>query len=1532
MDIPNKVKGKDLYYLIIKEQVILATYKNQLALHYKLSEEEWEKLAGHEGVYVQTKNGKYVLSSKNTTLWSTQLYSNLSWELLDKETSIRQSHHFAAKWRYKREAEVADLPTLTTFRFTNCPYIVFIPKSTTSSPLSAFINKPLEENIVVREATDPRVLNELTQFLSFDSVYTIDTETYDPEELNGWKALVGWLCCIRMLQIYSPKLDRTYIIDFGARGSYAIESIRHQIGEILNKKLIGKECEYQNALFDLMVLECQLGFLPYHTKIRDTMSMSKNLWAGIGLLSHSLEGIAQRLNLGETDKSLQKSDFGLELVPAQYNYGAKDVIITHHCRVLLEQKLNEVGQNKEFALLDNAYTHVCHMIRRHGFYIDSDKLNTVEEVTRRYYDEKCEQWLTMSGLEATASSAALVAWFTAQGHPIENAQQGTMKELAKTVPAAQVLLDAKAAGKRLQYLEGVADSLTHRTDNCTTPGILVSARQGLGRTSEGDLVRGKHVGINCFTLDHEILVKGKGWVPIVEAQRGDYTYAYKEGRIQESKLLDVFTQEYTGTMYNFKLRYLTQHITADHGLWFKGDEKIAAMEALSTKRCCDLVISANPLATNCLSSAFSDTELKFIVAVLADGNYVIKGNAIAFGFTKQRKIERLTHLLDSLGLKYRKFISGTSSVGTPVTHFRIRRSELTDKIRETLPQKQLTHDFIYSLTAAQNAVVVSELCYWDGSELTKPNSQTRSFQFARSAGDADIFAELVLRAGYLPMYAKPHIKNRSNPSIRFSWRNSDPLVSDKLLKHCLRKQTVNPSKNPVTFVEYEVENLLVGCVTTEHGSIIVRTPKGKVEISGNCQNMGKEMREYPELPDYRPIFAAPPGYKLISHDLCLDMQATSVLTSNRGVIPLSEVTLEDTVYSWDAKTNTVVKTPVLATICLEYTGVMYKWRGTYITQRMTAGHRIPLRDGRYVYPEDIAAQESKDRVVDVFVSDLLTSANSCEGGTNPHNLTEADVRFMVAMAADGHYPPEAPRSCVFYGSREDKFERHVNLLQNKFGFEATMRCSLKHYKSYKWIIHYKASKRIAFLRSLMPNKALPRLLLDLPLKLREAAFDELKSWDGSLKCSGAYFEYSTIRIEEAHIALELALSLGYLATIKTNSKSLTNSAWSPCYKVRIKKKDGIKSENVRHTSPLWGKGNKNKYRRYDAYEVESLPVGCLKTQTTNFFILTEDGRVELTGNCASHMRLAMKFAGCTSLQYLAPGEDSHSYNASFIAASAEQEYPDLLSNYEKLKVIRKLDFDTLVLPDWLTASVAKPVYKKAKQYRDIAKTAIYTAINFGGPARLQESLKKVGITLSLEECKDIMASLWNAVPEIKEHVMQAKNFANKQDSYRPIELTMQTISEWEAIEDDEEQQEARKKPVGYGKLYTATGFLRYIPKYVQTGWGGKTYVSCSISDVSATLWQNPEARVIKRSQVRFLVEYIVPRRYHLVTESGFPSVWICNQAHDEILVTAREDLALEASTWLMRIMKEEWEAVCPGILGLEGEPEGGIGANWGETK
>jgi hypothetical protein len=505
--LPKKMPTGNLHYVVSMERWVIGINNDNTAFMQEYVNDD-NPIA--EGVYSVVKKGVYALMTRNLDLWKVPI--------LEFETVCKQyaTEHYAsiipAKCRYKRDTLVDKCENYTAFSYEEIDYTYFVVPPT-HSVLELFTNSELEDWIHYCHYTDFDFHDMLKEALQ-ERVACWDTETYDELEPNGWKGLASYQGRMRLLQIYQPKKKQCYIFDFGGRNNPASEEERFAAGKILQDNTIGHTILFQNALFDLGYLHHQLNFAPWWINPKDTQLMSQNLYAGIKLMKHSLAAICYREDVDtDIDKTLQKSDFGLPLVNAQLNYGAWDTRYTYYAGVKMMGKLRELGQNHIPMNLDCQYLLIAHMIRHYGMGIDLVSFEEIYNATKEYYQSQLEIWQEESGVSSISHCKAMGEWLESKGYDGKKQDKATLGNYKEVLPEIQYLLNAKAAKKRLDYLDGVKSSMYYReTANTSalpdypaiTPGIRVLATQGMGRISQGDIVRPKNLGINLSNPGKEM--------------------------------------------------------------------------------------------------------------------------------------------------------------------------------------------------------------------------------------------------------------------------------------------------------------------------------------------------------------------------------------------------------------------------------------------------------------------------------------------------------------------------------------------------------------------------------------------------------------------------------------------------------------------------------------------------------------------------------------------------------------------------------------------------------------------------------------------------------------------------------------------------------------------------------------------------------------------------------------------------------------------------------------------------------------------
>ena len=201
----------------------------------------------------------------------------------------------------------------------------------------------------------------------------------------------------------------------------------------------------------------------------------------------------------------------------------------------------------------------------------------------------------------------------------------------------------------------------------------------------------------------------------------------------------------------------------------------------------------------------SDDEIKLCIAVSADFTIREKGD-IYGAFKKQRKVERITEILNRLGIEY----SSNPAKGD-YTSFFIRRGNAPKYLFKKFPS-----NWIFESTQHQKDLIISEILHWDGNLVPERN------QIEYSSKDYDN-ATFIQTISHLCGYCST-IMSRSNEFG--SWYKVSILFG--------KQTTSNQSlKRGTLEVEYKG---IVNCVQVPSGMILVRQ-NGCISISGNCDAM-----------------------------------------------------------------------------------------------------------------------------------------------------------------------------------------------------------------------------------------------------------------------------------------------------------------------------------------------------------------------------------------------------------------------------------------------------------------------------------------------------------------------------------------------------------------------------------------------------------------------------------------------------------------------------------------------------------------------
>lgn len=329
------------------------------------------------------------------------------------------------------------------------------------------------------------------------------------------------------------------------------------------------------------------------------------------------------------------------------------------------------------------------------------------------------------------------------------------------------------------------------------------------------LLASKPNDIHCYSEDTEILTDS-GWKSFGELLEDDKVAQYDNGLISFVKPLDIVWQKYDGYMYTdpttqFKVtpnhRVLVNGFTSGKHSIVRADE----FKPSSDKR---YIVGGNKVGSNL---ELSDSFVKLLVATQADGYLSKDCSEIVFTFVKERKVERLEMILQSLGVSYGK--SSLHRKGREEITIRVPSGCLALKVRDYLDTDKSFKNGLINLPYEQLVTFVNEVKHWDGyvcknGDIVLDTTDKKSCEFLQTV------ASLV---GYKTNY------NCYEKSTHFGECTIHRVyISTKTL-------AVKSANKPLTVSQYSG---FIGCVSVPSGLVLVKR-NNSIVVSGNTVNAKK---------------------------------------------------------------------------------------------------------------------------------------------------------------------------------------------------------------------------------------------------------------------------------------------------------------------------------------------------------------------------------------------------------------------------------------------------------------------------------------------------------------------------------------------------------------------------------------------------------------------------------------------------------------------------------------------------------------------
>ena len=220
----------------------------------------------------------------------------------------------------------------------------------------------------------------------------------------------------------------------------------------------------------------------------------------------------------------------------------------------------------------------------------------------------------------------------------------------------------------------------------------------------------------------------------------------------------------------------------------------------------------------------SDNMLKLLTWVIGDGSIKYNKNnnpiQIRFSFTKDRKIKRLTQLLETMKIPY--ILSKASRKDTEIS-IHINKADTIEIVKYLDNKKEFNLSWLENISNHQCSIILEESIQVDGDYETFLRSNSGSLRFSSTNKiNADFLQAISVLSGKMSSLKEKKLTVKRNPLYYVNSLNSEVLRYSKSGFHNLKIEKRQ--------IDYNKE---VVCLTVSSGFMMVRQ-KGFCFITGNC--------------------------------------------------------------------------------------------------------------------------------------------------------------------------------------------------------------------------------------------------------------------------------------------------------------------------------------------------------------------------------------------------------------------------------------------------------------------------------------------------------------------------------------------------------------------------------------------------------------------------------------------------------------------------------------------------------------------------
>ena len=272
----------------------------------------------------------------------------------------------------------------------------------------------------------------------------------------------------------------------------------------------------------------------------------------------------------------------------------------------------------------------------------------------------------------------------------------------------------------------------------------------------------------CLTADHDVLTRGRGWVPIADVTMEDeVAQLNRETNTMEYVTpLETLVFDQDGDMYEVESQGVSLHVTMNHRMWVQRRDK-PAYELIEASKIMGKRVryqSAAPVNREDLEitigeERFREERMDAWLAVLgiwlAEGWTSIRPNdsicRVEFAANKPRVLQKLNACCEALNWKY-NYVNSSQKFyinHREITHYLSPLS--VGAVNKRVPQ------WAFELSARQTRILIDGMCLGDGHETATSLHYSTS-----SVGLRDDLQVLCQHAGWTSYYAKRYEAGHQN--------------------------------------------------------------------------------------------------------------------------------------------------------------------------------------------------------------------------------------------------------------------------------------------------------------------------------------------------------------------------------------------------------------------------------------------------------------------------------------------------------------------------------------------------------------------------------------------------------------------------------------------------------------------------------------------------------------------------------------------------------------------------------------------------